>query len=83
LSVTKTKNRTVIYCVSEPDREQPVNEFFQVSFQGDEVNFIRLPAWQVDGRDLSARMLWMLKLLLSQLESEGHPLSYRIADKIK
>jgi hypothetical protein len=80
MNITKTNNQTVTYCVSESDHNAPedesrdIHEFFNVRFKGKEIVEIKLPSTQINY--LGARTLYMLTLLLNQLESEGYKLSY-------
>jgi hypothetical protein len=80
MKIIQTSNKIITYCISEPDINAPtdetrnINEYFNVSLRGKEIMEIKIPSTQ--NNFLQSRTLYMLKLLLNQLENEGYKLSY-------
>ena len=86
MSVTKTKNETITYSVTEPKKhgaEAGETEFYRVTFHDGEVTGINVSTWFLNGGTLPARLLAHLQLLLEQLISvEGHELSYKMEGRV-
>ena len=75
MSVTKTETSTEIFGVSDGIGM----EYFAVGLKGNMITDIKMPhqLLEVDPKQVTARLLWMLKLLMAQLEKDGYTLAYK------